>query len=134
MLLAPGQRAAVLAPALLEDREHGKYPLEVLVQLAPATVGAHFQVLDHAQAGEYPPAFGDVPDAEGDHLVRGELVYVPAVEPNCPAGGMDQAGNGAQGRGLPGPIGPEQGHDLAFLHVYIDLAEGGDGAVPDVQV
>ncbi len=45
-----------------------------------------------------------------------------------------QAADGVEQGGLAGPVGADEGDDLARPHVASDPAEGGDGAVVGVEV
>ena len=130
----PDSVPPVLTPALLQDGEQAEDAVEIVVQFAFSTVGAHFQVFHHAEAGEDPPAFGDVPYAQSYHLMGRQVADLHLVEANGAARRVDQARDGPQGGGFARPVGPEQRHDLAFLDVYVDLTQGRDGAVADADV
>src|SRR2546423_201146 len=62
LLLAAAERARLLALALLEPREVGADPGEVVLQVAAARVRAELQVLPHAQLGESAAALRHVRD------------------------------------------------------------------------
>lgn len=75
-----------------------------------------------------------VGEAQGDDLVRGDVGEGFAVEDDAAADRFEQAGEGAQGGGLAGAVGADEGDDLAGLDGEGDALDGFDLAVGDAEV
>ena len=97
-------------------------------------VGAHLQVLGDREAGEDAPAFGHQAQAGLVHDVRGQVADVLAFQQHLALAGVQQAGDGAQGGGLAGAVGADEGDDLALLDREGDAHQGMDVAVVGVDV
>ena len=59
-------------------------------------------------------------------LLHGDVVDALAADENVAGGGHFQPGDHAQHGGLAAAAGPEQRHQLAFLHGKGDVVDGGD--------
>jgi hypothetical protein len=115
LLLAAGQGAGHLLQALLDPRQHAEDALHVGLDgfvVAPA-VGAHAQVLLDRQAGEDAAPFRHQGQALAQALVGRQLVDALAVVEQLAAGRAQGAGDGVEGGGLAGAVGPDQRHQLA---------------------
>ena len=73
LLLAAGERAAVLAGPLLQPREALIHSLEGLrdLPLVVAGEGAHQEILPHGERGEDLPPLGNLADAQPHDLLGG---------------------------------------------------------------
>ena len=137
LLLAAGEVAGLLVGPVIEDREELDHPLLGLVD-GPVVLadhpGAEPQVLVDGQGREDAPATGHQGQAHlGDGLGRFARDG-PAAELDRAAADPDQArGPLEQGR-LAGPVGAEQGHDLALVHVEVDAEEDLHRAVGDLDL
>ncbi len=81
---------------------------------------ADFEVLDDGQRGEHRSAPGHLDDPQPGALDRIGMGDVSTVELDRALDGIHQAGDRLQQGGLPGPVGAEEGDDLALadLHVH----------------
>ena len=91
---------------------------------------AHLEVVGHGEAREEAPALGHVGDAVRDDLVRGPPRERRALEGERAGPRRDHAGDHAQQRGLPGPVGADDGHRLARVHAQRDVPQRGEVPVP----
>ena len=133
LLLAAGERARLLREPLAEKREPGEDALEVGGDGAVAPrVRAEAEVLLDAQLDERAASLGDVRDL----LPRRRLRRAPDRRPveEDLAAAADRAGDGAEGGRLPGPVGAEDGDDLALADGERDAVEGGDRPVAGLDV
>ena len=131
LLLAAAQRPGQLRPPLGQDRKARVHALERRLDgaLVRARVGAHLEVLQHAQLREELAALGDVRDpAPGDRLAR-QPVDPLSAEAHGPLGRRDQPGDALQRGGLPRPVGPQQRDNRALGHLERHAPERLDGAV-----
>ena len=130
LLLAAGQSARHLSLAVQQLGKQLKHRLQATLDLAVrAAVGAHTQVVQHGQPREHLPPLRREDDAlfyhdlgvfVGDVLpVKGDPPLVAALQPH----------DGAHGRALSRAVGSDQGHDLPFVHLQVDAAQGIDAAV-----
>jgi hypothetical protein len=92
------------------------------------------QVLPHGQTGE-----GHLPPHQQGHALVDDLLglevrAVGAEDTDDPPVGMVEPRHGPQQRALAGAVGPEQGHDLAFGHLEVDIEEHLLGPVEEVEV
>ena len=106
-------------------------PLDILLDavLVIAQVRAHLQVLQHRQVGEHTAALRRLGDARLQYLVDGPAQQLLVVIGDGAAVGLHQTGDGAQGGGLTGAVGADQGDDLAVRHFQTDAAQRLDAAV-----
>ena len=82
-------------------------------------VGAGDQVFFNIQFVENPAAFHDLKYTHADDLFGVHPVDALAHKGDAAVGdgpvlGFQQAGDGLEGGGLPGPVAPQDGHDLTF--------------------
>jgi hypothetical protein len=135
MALAARERAGQLRAPLAQ---HGKELEDRLQPLGPPAsglraVGAHLEVLQHAERGEDLAALGHVGDAApGAHVGRPAADVRPAV--------LDPAGGGRHGardrleqRRLAGAVRPHEGDELALADVERDVGQRAETAVGDVK-
>src|SRR5262249_59735893 len=112
LLLPAGERARLLALALLEPREVLEHVLGVLFHAATSRVGAEAEVLPDGKLVERPPPFGHVRDAGACGSV-GPARKLRAVEEDVP-GPAHGARDGTQRRRLAGAVRAEDGDELAL--------------------
>src|SRR6266576_1278305 len=135
LLLAAGEGARDLVPALLQPRKKREHALHIgrYAGFVVARVGTHDQVVENAHPREQSPALGRLPDPELDDS-RGPCAGdVLAVERDLPRVRMHQARDGAQRGGLAGAVGPDEGDDLALLDLDRHPAQGLDAPVEGVD-
>jgi hypothetical protein len=84
-------------------------------------IWASWMILLHRQSGNDAAIFRDQRQAIGGSLVRCHPVERLVIKPDLAVGdlGIVEAGDGAQGRGLAGPVAPQQGKDFAFVHIEV---------------
>ena len=102
--------------------------------LVVAQEGAELEVLGDREPGEDVASLGGVGEAQGDDLVGGDAVEGLAVEEDAAAAGLEEPGEGAQGGGLAGAVGADEGDDLAGFDGEGDALDGFDLAVGDLEV
>src|SRR4029450_8503936 len=135
LLLAAGERPGSLLPALAQDREQVVCRLEVILDAAVAAgEGPQQEVLLDGEPGEDAPTLRGLREAEVHDLVRMYAVDALAHEGDGPAGRLQEAGDRAQGGGLAGPVGADEGDDLTVVHGEADAFDGLDLSVGDDQV
>ena len=136
LLLAPGQRAALLGGALAQAREQREHALEVGRDRVAvgAGEGAHLQVLEHGHAREDPATLRRLRDPQAHDAVGGEAVEALPVEDHGAPARPHRAEDGAEGGGLAGAVGADEGDDLPRLDGERDPAQGADIAVVGVHV
>ena len=78
--------------------------------LAAGEVGVDRQLLGHQADG-----------GPGPHRARGDAL---AVDHHLAAGGFEQPGDHRDGRGLAGPVGPQQAVGLLGRDVHADVVDG----------
>ena len=122
--------------SFLEPRKAGEDLLQGLLdaRLVAADIGAHHQILQHRQAADDPAPLGHVRDAQLDDLVRLQVGDRLTVIDDLPAPDPVQGRDASQGSCLAGAVAPDQGDDLAFIHLEGDAVQSVDVAVKNVQV
>jgi hypothetical protein len=138
LLLATGQVAGGGGLPLLEPREHGHHPVVGFVDFATVAVdvspGAQV-VLDGHLGEDTAPLhhLADAPFHPTGRVLVGDEVAIELDLTLCDVAlvNLEQPGDGAKCRGLPGPVGPEQGDDLAVSHFEGDAPEHEDHVVVD---
>jgi hypothetical protein len=128
---AAGKLPGRLTPPLREDRKHGKEAVEVRrhgAAVAPDRRPEQ-EIFHHRQAGENVPAFRNERDALGDHVLKRDSAERSAGEDHGARSRSDDPGHGQDERGLAGAVRADDAHDLAFVDLQVDFADGGDGAV-----
>src|SRR5262245_14129217 len=136
--LAARQEAADAAPEIGEPREElidAGFAAPPLGHAGP-TRHRRGQVFGHSEIGEHLVALGNEDDAAAGDLVRGLVLDALAFERDaalCHPRIVDaeEARDGPQRRGLAGPVGAEQRHDLPALGGKGDALDGADRAVID---
>jgi hypothetical protein len=135
-LLAAGQRAAGLLAPLAQDREQLEHAL--LVGRDPVRIAAgerpHLEVLGHGQAREDLPPLRRLDQPERDDLVRRQPADIAPAEPDRAGARANAARDGHERGGLAGPVGADQGHDLALGHRDADAVQRLDVAVAGAQI
>ena len=127
--LSAGQGEALLADAGVEapgevEGEAGLGHLEGAQHLRLGGVGlAHEQVLAHRGREQRRLLEGE-PDVATEAVDR-EVAEVVAVEGDAPGGGVVEAGQERDQRGLAGAGGPDDRDHLAGRHVEVDVGEDG---------
>ena len=119
--------AIAMMAAVLKSKIIGDVLLDTV--LIAAQVRAHLQVFQHRQVGKHAASLGRLGDARLQHLVDGLAQQLLIVIGDGAAVGLHQAGDGAQGGGLTGAVGADQGDDLAVRHLKADTPQGLDAAV-----
>jgi hypothetical protein len=132
----PDKQAGVLAGAFLEDREVGKYRFDIpghAIAVA-AGVGAHQQVVAHAQQREHLAALGHMRQAllDDEGRVLGGDVF--ALELDRTLARIDDARDGLENRGLAGAVGAQHRADLAAAHLQADATNRTDRAIGALDV
>jgi hypothetical protein len=118
LLLPAGQQPRLLAPTCRQHREPGVGALAVL-----AVPEGQRQVLLDGEPGEDAPGLGDEVEPGAGPPEGGQTGQVLALEMDHALGRFEQTGDHrAQGR-LPGPVGSEQGDDLAGVQLQPDTVE-----------
>ncbi len=107
LLLAARQRAAILAPAFLQDGEEAEDPVEILVADCPGagrrpSPGSPCTL--HAR--EDAPAFGYVADAQGYHLMGGQVADLHPSKRMVPLDGWTKPEMVRSVVVLPAPLAP----------------------------
>ena len=98
--------------------------------------GAEPQVFQAGHVGDDAAAFHHLEDAAPDDLVRIDAVDLFTGEADVSARDravfrLQQAGDGFERGRFAGPVGAEQGHDLAFRHLEAEAAQDQDDVVVD---
>jgi len=136
LLLAAGEGAALLIAPLGKTWKEVKDPPHVPgdADLVRTAVGPKLEILQHRKMREDAPAFGGHDDTGLDDGHRIGAAQVLAVPGDGPLAVLAQPGNGPQGAGFAGPVGADQGDDLAGGHVDGDALDGLDAAIGHVKI
>jgi hypothetical protein len=135
LLLAARQKARRLRPALLEHREIGIDDFEILGDArALAAVGAHAQVFSDREVREHLAPLGHMRQAHAHDPVGVHPVDPGAVELDLALLRVHQPRHRLHQRRLAGPVGAQDGDDLAFLHIQRHAAQRHDRAVESLDV
>jgi hypothetical protein len=94
-------------------------------------VGAGHDVLEDGQRREQRHVLERAGDADLDDLVGGDAQEVPLVERDLAGVGLVQPADDVEEGGLAGPVGADQGADLALLDGEREAVERHDAAEPD---
>ena len=115
LLLATGEGAGLLLQAFSHPREVVADFLQVAVPVGAraAAEGAHLQVFQHGHVAEQLAAFRHHHHTQLRLAVGGKPSDVLAFENDLAAAGAHPAGNAAQGGGLAGPVGADDGGQMA---------------------
>ncbi len=134
LLLASGKRAGLLVPPLLQPREIGENPLQILRDRGPilARVGADTQILFRSQVEKGPAAIGHMGNAEPRDILGGDFFDRLSVEADR-AAPPQHAADCAQQRGLAGTVGAENGRDASLFHRESHVAQDIRRAVAGTQ-
>ncbi len=97
-------------------------------------IGSHLEVLEDGEAGEDAPALGHQAQAFLVDMVGGHLGDVLAHEAHGALPGVEEPGDGAQGRRLARAVAPDEGDDLPLLDGEGYAFEGVDLAVIGVDL
>ena len=97
-------------------------------------VGTHFEIFGDGKIGEHHAAFRALREASSDDEVRRHSRDVVVFKIDDAGARLHQAGDGAERRALPCPIGTDKRHDLPFFHFERDAVERANGAVVDVKI
>src|SRR5476651_2348154 len=128
--------ALPLVGAFLQNGEVAEHRLEIFcygVGIA-ARVGAHAQILAHAQEREDFAAFGHVADAQPHDLVGVHALDLAALEGDRALLRVHDAADGFQYGRLAGAIGAQDSDDVALGHVEADAADRHDRTVVGLDV
>ena len=87
---------------------------------------AHAQVFDHSHARKNTTAFRGLRDAPMNNVVRRQIGNILFVEVNASTGRPGIAADGHQQGGLAGPVGADEGDDLALPDLDVDTLQGLD--------
>jgi hypothetical protein len=128
LALAARQLAGVPA---FQRRQFGEQAVDLGQDLLPGP--ADGQVLGHGQRLEQAPAAGDDGQPRAHPPVRGQRGQFPARQRDAAGGLGQQAGQGVQERGFPGPVPAHQPHRLPFPHGDARAADDFHVAVARVQ-
>ena len=116
LLLAAGQRAALLRDALAQPREEREHALEIGRRSPSRSVRAKApssRFSQHGHAREDPAALRRLGDAEPHDAIGGQRVDALAVEGDGAAPRPHGAEDRLERRGLAGAVGADQRDDLA---------------------
>ena len=94
----------------------------------------HLQIFLHRHLQKDPAPLGHLGQTVGHQLIRPHIADVVSLKNDAPRLGAQQAGDGLQGGGLAGAVGPDEGDDLPLVHVEGDVLDGVDGPIVDVDV
>ena len=135
LLLAAGEGAGNLLFPLPEAGKALEHFLDRAGDflLGPA-VGAHFQVFPDGHLLEDPAALRAEAEPLIDHPGSARSAHGHAVQGNGALPGPEQAGDGVEGRGFPGAVGTDQGHDFPLMHLQGDSLDGVNRAVVHMQI
>src|SRR5207245_10924465 len=87
-------------------------------------VGAEGPGVALAHSVEEATPLGYVPEPEPDDLCGGNVGDVPATRSHLSPRRRRQPGDGSQGRGLPGAVAADEGHDLSLFGLPRDALKG----------
>src|SRR5262249_9035761 len=135
LLFAAAEKASHRGAALFEDRKALEHVLNVggCFGAIGADVNAHAQIVFDTHAAENAAAFRN----EREARAQIELGLVGNKRTSLVgdlAAIREKPGDGPQGAGLAGAVGPDQRHDFAGPHVEIDTADRADRAVENLEV
>src|SRR5215472_10617851 len=135
LLLAPGQRAGELAPALAQAREQLEQMVDARAErgAVPARERPQLEIFVDAEGREELPAFGHPGHAVLVDAVRRHPVDRSALELDR-AAGLDEAQDRLDGAALAGTIGAEDGANLARGQLERDAHDGRHRAVGDLEI
>src|SRR5207302_1543024 len=137
LLLAAGKRPRQLAAPVGQPRErlvNTIAPRFDLLALRADQVRTQVQVFFDRQHIEYPPAFWNLAQSEGDDVMCRASDDAVAVELDGAAAGANEPGESLQSSRLASAVAAQNGHDLARLDVDADSLKSLDAAVENVQV
>ena len=136
LLLSAGEQAGVLGSALTQDGEVVVHTFDVLGDTLTvlAGVGAHQQVVAHAQQREHFASLGYMTQALLHNKCGVLGGDVAALEFDRPLARINDAGDGLQDGRLAGPIGAEHGGNLAAPHLQTYAANRLDRSVSAFDV
>ena len=106
-----------------EQLEHLGSRLGHAVGIAPTGPTGEVEILRHREAAEHTLATGHLAHAQRGDLVGRRVGDVATVEHHGATVGLDHPADRLQQRALAGTVGAEQGDDLAFLHVEVDVEQ-----------
>ena len=137
LLFASREAAGRCVPSLAQHGEGGEHVfgrVPHMRRVLPEEPGGGLQVLADGECREHAAPAGHLGDAEARGGVGVGVGDVSAVEDDGAPDGIEQAADGAQQRGLAGPIGAEQGHDLALLEFQVDTEQHLHLVVGDIEL
>ena len=136
LLFAAAQCPRPLAAPLPQPGETLPHLLEVFPDGGPVfpQVCANHDVVENAHAGEKPPAFRNLNDAELDDLMAFHAVYSFVPEPHFTRAYPEQTGYGFQDGALAGPVVADKPGDSAFRDIYGDAFDGFRLVVVDTDI
>src|SRR6185369_13571689 len=113
LLLAAGQAAAALPPALAQDGEVLEDPLERPARAVAGGTRGQAQILADVEVGKDLTSLGDVADPESEHAMRRLAGDVLALEAHAAGPGRREPHDRPQRRRLAGAVASEEHGDLA---------------------
>ena len=135
LLLAPRERARLPGGELLDDGEEAAHPGEVVgdaVPCPPAREAEPQVLVDGERRKMWRPSGTSAMPART--IVLRLAAQRAAVQQDLAARPRDGADDRVQRRGLAGAVRPDQADDLAGVDLQAEAADGGDGAVADVEL
>ena len=120
-------------------REGGKQAAQIGPGAPPkhesaAMVGAHAEVLLHAQGPEDQAPLRHLDDAAGHDGVRGQAADRLPLEPDLAGGRRHDARDGIENRCLAGSVHADDGHDLPGPHLQGHPVDRAQAAVGDAEI
>ena len=119
--------------ALSEHRKERVAAIQVRLNLRARSllICAQQQIFAHAQVGENLPALRHVADAKPHDFMwrqrhevpRLRRVPVVVIPPHFTGGGTEQPADRSEKRGFAGPVGADEGNDLAAIDVQRDAVQ-----------
>ncbi len=122
LLLSAGQEACARQPETPQRREESENPLQPRIVKRSVARRQH-QVFLHREIGKHRHALRDITDAEPGDIRGRALLDALAVERYLAGGGLPQAHDGSQRRGLAGAVAAQQHRGLALGHAEIDALQ-----------
>ena len=137
LLLATGEVAGVVVPALAQDREQVEHLVGRSTQVGRVALeqpARDAQVVLDGQTREHALAAWHLDDTLCRNLLRRRVGRVAAVEDDRPTRRGREPGDGAQQRRLARTVRAEQRDDLALVDLDVDAEQHLHAVVRDVEV
>jgi len=110
------------------------HPLKALLVVLAIDPGAHLQVFAHRQLPEHIGLLRNVADAAPGDLGGGEPANLVAADPDRALARPHQPGDGLDGGRFPGPVGADDGGDLAHPRLQRDPVDDVAPAISGIDL